>query len=150
MALEHAILVALLEQPGSGYELARRFERSIGRFWTATHQQIYRVLGRMEGDGWVRSEQVTQQGLRVAEEAAEQTDKALRQGEKAAHEVELRTAVSSALGTASYDELSVAEVSRRLEGLSTDQLQKVREFEKNNKNRETLIEQIDRKIRANS
>ena len=48
MALEHAILVSLLEQPGSGYELARRFDRSIGRFWTATHQQIYRVLKRME------------------------------------------------------------------------------------------------------
>jgi hypothetical protein len=28
------------------------------------------------------------------------------------------------------------------------QLEQVREFEKNNKNRETLIEQIDRKIRA--
>ncbi|TXS47717.1 PadR family transcriptional regulator, partial [Streptomyces sp. t39] len=26
MALEHAILVSLLEKPGSGYELARRFE----------------------------------------------------------------------------------------------------------------------------
>ena len=44
MALEHAILVSLLEKPGSGYELARRFERSIGYFWTATHQQIYRTL----------------------------------------------------------------------------------------------------------
>ena len=53
MALEHAILVSLLEQPGSGYELARRFERSIGYFWTATHQQIYRVLKRMESDGWI-------------------------------------------------------------------------------------------------
>ncbi|MFJ8632500.1 PadR family transcriptional regulator [Streptomyces sp. NPDC093568] len=51
MALEHAILVSLLEKPGSGYELARRFERSIGYFWTATHQQIYRVLKRMESDG---------------------------------------------------------------------------------------------------
>ncbi|GGQ07357.1 PadR family transcriptional regulator [Streptomyces roseolilacinus] len=53
MALDHAILVSLLEKPGSGYELARRFERSIGYFWTATHQQIYRVLKRMEADGWV-------------------------------------------------------------------------------------------------
>ncbi|MFI5495144.1 PadR family transcriptional regulator [Actinoplanes sp. NPDC051859] len=58
MALEHAILVSLLEQPGSGYELARRFERSIGRFWTATHQQIYRVLKRMETDGWITADQV--------------------------------------------------------------------------------------------
>src|SRR3954454_22831142 len=62
MALEHAILVSLLEQPGSGYELARRFERSIGRFWTATHQQIYRVLRRMEADGWVTAEEGDQDG----------------------------------------------------------------------------------------
>ncbi|MFI8287979.1 PadR family transcriptional regulator [Streptomyces sp. ms191] len=62
MALEHAILVSLLEKPGSGYELARRFERSIGYFWTATHQQIYRVLKRMENDGWVDVRDVPQQG----------------------------------------------------------------------------------------
>ena len=62
MALEHAILVSLSEQAGSGLDLTRRFDRSIGFFWTATHQQIYRVLGRMEGDGWVRSEHVSQQG----------------------------------------------------------------------------------------
>ncbi len=62
VALEHAILVSLLEQPGSGYELARRFDRSIGRFWTATHQQIYRVLRRMEADGWVTAEEIGQDG----------------------------------------------------------------------------------------
>ncbi|KQX46320.1 MULTISPECIES: PadR family transcriptional regulator [unclassified Streptomyces] len=62
MAIEHAILVSLLEQPGSGYELARRFERSIGYFWTASHQQIYRVLKRMESDGWVDVRDVPQQG----------------------------------------------------------------------------------------
>ncbi|MGH4033481.1 PadR family transcriptional regulator [Actinomycetota bacterium Odt1-20B] len=61
MALEHAILVSLLERPGSGYELARRFDRSIGYFWAATHQQIYRVLKRMEGDGWVDARAVVQQ-----------------------------------------------------------------------------------------
>ncbi|GAA2934797.1 PadR family transcriptional regulator [Streptomyces enissocaesilis] len=61
MALEHAILVSLLEKPGSGYELARRFDRSIGYFWTATHQQIYRVLKRMEGDGWIDVREMPQQ-----------------------------------------------------------------------------------------
>ncbi|ROR92843.1 PadR family transcriptional regulator [Nocardioides aurantiacus] len=53
MSLEHALLVSLRERPGSGIELARRFDRSIGFFWQATHQQIYRVLRRMEDDGWV-------------------------------------------------------------------------------------------------
>src|SRR3954466_3110656 len=62
MALEHAILVSLPERAGSGYELARRFDKSIGYFWSATHQQIYRVLKRMEGSGWLNSESVTQEG----------------------------------------------------------------------------------------
>ncbi|MFH7599359.1 PadR family transcriptional regulator [Streptomyces racemochromogenes] len=62
MALDHAILVSLLEMPGSGYELARRFDRSIGYFWTATHQQIYRVLARMAGDGLLTVREVPQQG----------------------------------------------------------------------------------------
>jgi DNA-binding PadR family transcriptional regulator len=62
MALEHALLVALREQPASGLELSRRFGKSIGHFWSATHQQIYRVLARMEADGWVVAETVAQQG----------------------------------------------------------------------------------------
>ena len=62
MALEHAILVSLSERRASGLDLTRRFDRSIGFFWSATHQQIYRVLGRMEADGWVRCEHVAQHG----------------------------------------------------------------------------------------
>ncbi|HEX2770955.1 MAG TPA: PadR family transcriptional regulator [Micromonosporaceae bacterium] len=62
MALEHALLVALRERPASGLELTRRFERSIGFFWHATHQQIYRVLGRMEGEGWLSVRRVAQTG----------------------------------------------------------------------------------------
>jgi hypothetical protein len=46
--------------------------------------------------------------------------------------------------------LSVAEISRRLDGLTAERLRAVREFEKRNKDRETLIKQIDRRIRANS
>jgi DNA-binding PadR family transcriptional regulator len=61
VALPHAILVALCEQAGSGYELARRFDRSIGYFWAATHQQIYRTLRVMENDGWVDVDVVEQQ-----------------------------------------------------------------------------------------
>jgi DNA-binding PadR family transcriptional regulator len=62
VALEHAILVSLTERPASGLDLTRRFDRSIGFFWSATHQQIYRVLARMEADGWVASERVAQHG----------------------------------------------------------------------------------------
>jgi len=53
MSIQHALLVSLLEKPSSGYELANRFDRSIGYFWQATHQQIYRELGRMAERGWI-------------------------------------------------------------------------------------------------
>lgn len=55
MSLPHALLTALAERPGSGSELADRFDRSIGYFWQATHQQIYRELGRLEETGWIES-----------------------------------------------------------------------------------------------
>ncbi|MFI9169875.1 PadR family transcriptional regulator [Streptomyces lincolnensis] len=55
MSLPHAILTALLEKPSSGLELTRRFDRSIGYFWSATHQQIYRELGKLEAEGFIRT-----------------------------------------------------------------------------------------------
>lgn len=48
MSLSHALLTALIECPSSGLELAKRFDRSIGYFWPATHQQIYRELAKLE------------------------------------------------------------------------------------------------------
>ncbi len=42
------------------------------------------------------------------------------------------------------------EVSDRLEGLSTEELRTVRDYEERNKNRDTLLEELDRKIRGGS
>ena len=47
-----------------------------------------------------------------------------------------------------YDEMNVEEVSERLDGLSVEELQLVRDHEETNKKRETLLERMDRKIRA--
>jgi uncharacterized protein YktB (UPF0637 family) len=51
---------------------------------------------------------------------------------------------------AGYDEMNVREIGERLEGLTAAEIRTVREHEKRNKNRETLIEQFDRKLRAAS
>lgn len=56
MSIQHALLTSLLEKPSTGYELANRFDRSIGYFWQATHQQIYRELGRMVTAGWLMAQ----------------------------------------------------------------------------------------------
>src|SRR5215204_7741194 len=49
-----------------------------------------------------------------------------------------------------YDELTVEEVSGRLGGLSAEELRVVRDYEERNKNRDTLLEELDRKIRGDS
>ena len=134
--------------------------RSLTQNWAGAYRDFFSPFAYMrEGikttqraaqQGLEATEQVARQGLRVAEEAAEQTEEVLKQTEKATKKAEIRTAVFGALKTTNYDELTVEEISRRIEGLPTAELKKVREFEKQNKNRETLIDQIDRKIRANS
>jgi hypothetical protein len=132
--------------------LAQAWAGAYGDFFSpfAYFREGLRTGQQAARQGLEATEQVARQGLRIAEEATEQTDEILRQTEKATKEAELRTAVFGALQTANYEELSVAEISKRLDGKAVEQLRKVREFEKRNKNRETLIEQIDRKIRANS
>jgi hypothetical protein len=49
---------------------------------------------------------------------------------------------------AGYDEMTVAEISEKLDKLSAEELKWVKDYEKRNKNRDTLIEQIDRKSKA--
>jgi seryl-tRNA synthetase len=49
-----------------------------------------------------------------------------------------------------YDELNVEEVSARLGALSAEDLREVRDYEERNKNRDTILEQLDRRIRSGS
>ena len=62
----------------------------------------------------------------------------------------LRHVESNGFPIAGYDELNVKEIADRLDGMSAVEIRTVREYEKQNKNRETLIEQFDRKRRAAS
>ncbi len=62
MALSHAILATLVGGACSGYDLRKQFEGSVGFFWQASFQQIYRELSKLEEQGWVHSETVHQAG----------------------------------------------------------------------------------------
>ena len=130
----------------SPFAYARQGTRAFQR---ATRQGL-EATEQVARQGLRVAEETTRQGLRVAEEATERTEDVLRRTEEATREAELKTAVFGALGTTDYDALTVDEISSRIDGLSNEQLRKVREFEKNHKNRETLITQIDRKTRADN
>jgi len=62
VALGDAILVCLTERPMTGYELAKTFDSSIGFFWKADHQQIYRELTKLRERGHVQGREVVQSG----------------------------------------------------------------------------------------
>jgi hypothetical protein len=119
------------------------------------------------------TQQVAQQGLRVAEEATVKAEQATAKAEQATmeakqataktqaetreaalrleeetREVALQAAVHRSLETKNYEALNVDEVSKKLDGLSATELKKVREYEEHNKNRETLIAEIDRRLSA--
>lgn len=84
MALSEAILVCLTDRPMSGYDLAKTFDASIGFFWRASHQQIYRELGKLREKGYVVSEEVSQDGKpnRIIHTLTPAGQKALREWSK--------------------------------------------------------------------
>lgn len=52
MSLRYALLGLLAEEPASGYDLGRKFERNLRRYaWHAQHSQIYPELNRLAADG---------------------------------------------------------------------------------------------------
>jgi DNA-binding PadR family transcriptional regulator len=55
-------MTALIEDEMSGYDLARAFDSSLGFFWVASHQQIYRELRRLLEQGMVTCRTEEQRG----------------------------------------------------------------------------------------
>lgn len=62
----------------------------------------------------------------------------------------VETGVNGGFPIPGYDELNVGEIVGQIDGLTAAQIREVREYEKRNKNRETLIEQLDRRLKAAS
>ncbi|WP_433832399.1 PadR family transcriptional regulator [Actinoplanes sp. CA-015351] len=60
MALRNALLAALIDRESSGYDLAKKFRVSVANFWTATPQQLYRELEKMESEGLLTARVVKQ------------------------------------------------------------------------------------------
>jgi len=62
MALAQALLAVLVKQPCSGYDLTKYFDSSVGFFWKASHQQIYRELTHLEEEGLLNAQVIAQAG----------------------------------------------------------------------------------------
>lgn len=63
MALKQTILAFLSRQPLSGYEVAKEFAGGVGAcFWKASQQQVYAELARLEQQGCVTYQAISQPG----------------------------------------------------------------------------------------
>ncbi|RNL84399.1 PadR family transcriptional regulator [Halostreptopolyspora alba] len=90
MSLRHGLLGLLAEGPASGYDLARRFQESLGLVWPAQHPRIYVELSRLAQDGLAevdshgprgrKAYRITDDGLHEVRRwlAAEEIDHTLR------------------------------------------------------------------------
>ncbi len=125
----------LAEQLGSTYE---GLFSSWDRYAKENLRRAQQVTEQVAERGIEAAEQVSRQGLRVAEDAAEQTERAARKADP------------NDLPIKDYDKSNVSEISSKLDGLTVADLRKVEAYEKRNKNRETVIEQIERKTKAAS
>lgn len=60
MALQDALLAALSGGESSGYDLSKAFDVTVANFWTATPQQLYRELEKMQAAGLIEARIVEQ------------------------------------------------------------------------------------------
>jgi hypothetical protein len=70
--------------------------------------------------------------------------------EQTARIIETTAPSDGSLPIAGYDENSVGEITARMDALTVDELERLKRYERRNKNRETLIREIERRIRATS
>ncbi|MFD8809946.1 PadR family transcriptional regulator [Streptomyces sp. NPDC059627] len=61
MSLRHALLGLLVFRPGSGYDLLKMFDTSLGHVWPARQSQVYGELTKLDAGGLIT---VTDEGPR--------------------------------------------------------------------------------------
>jgi hypothetical protein len=90
-----------------------------------------------------------ERGRMTRDDAAELLAEIVRRGEGLLAGPADRVRRAAGLGTfpiAGYDDMTVAEVAERLDGLSTADLRRVHDHERRNANRKTVLAAIERKL----
>ncbi len=90
------------------------------------------------------------QTVRKTAQANQKTawDTQKRASEETARVIETTAPTNGSLPIAGYDEKGVGDITARLDTITRDQLQRLKDYERRNKNRGTLIRELDRRIGA--
>jgi len=151
-ARKSQLLTQEYEKRGGGYKGEKGQSQKNLEKWTEEEWQTKEGDANARGDGETKRYLPKKAWENMSEEEKEETEKKKREGSKKGQQHvsntdEAKQARKDAeVPLTNYDDLSVDEIERKIQGLSKDDVQAVRDYEKNNKNRKTLLETLDSKI----
>ena len=166
MAQEFSELVAnnLREQAEGGRSAAQRFSEQAERQQEAGRAMAQESVGAYmdfldaafsqyrAGTEWAAGnvqEGAMASGRTAAGMMGAVTDATARTMDAAAEGAQ-RTAETATFPIVGYDEMNVEEISDRVDALTDEQVRRLRDYEKANQNRKTLIERFESRLRASS
>jgi hypothetical protein len=152
-ARKSQLLTQEYEKRGGGYKGEKGEPQKDLEKWTEEEWQT------SEGDADARQDGETRRYLpkkaweNMSEEEKEQTESKKREGSKqdqqyVANTEEAKQARKQAAAPPlkDYDDLGVEEVEKKAKGLSKNEIRDLLDYEKQHKNRKTLVEALDRKL----
>lgn len=152
-ARKSQLLTREYEKRGGGYKGEKDDSQKNLEKWTDEEWQTQEGDIKARGDDGETKRYLPKKAWEnMSEEEKRETEKKKREGSKrgeqhVANTQEARQARkgSQAPPLKGYDDLSVEEVEKKVQRLSTEEIRKLRNYEKGHKYRKTLIESLDRK-----
>jgi hypothetical protein len=141
--LSQGMAQAFFEQWGNAFASTTHVERP------AQEQSRSEVTEPTSNGAQKSTEPAAEETRKSTEVAAQDAQETRKSTEIAAEDAEKNTD-TAAFPIDGYDEMNVDEVSERLDGLSADELKRVRKYEKRNKDRGSLRKEMKQKIEATS
>jgi polyhydroxyalkanoate synthesis regulator phasin len=127
-------------------------EELVGRLVTRSRDQaedliaqLERVLSQVRDAPGRAKQQVGDRAGRAHKRAVKAVDKPLARADRVR-----RAARVPGFPITAYDQLSIRQIDRRLQGLSAGELRRVRDYERRNKGRKSLLRSLDRKLQRAS
>jgi hypothetical protein len=151
-ARKSQLLTQEYEKRGGGYKGEKGESQKNLEKWTEEEWQTKEGDADARGDGETKRYLPKKAWENMSEEEKEETERKKREGSKqgqqyVANTDEAKQARKRATPPLNdYDDLGVEEVEKKAKGLSKDELQDLLDYEKQHKNRKTLVEALNRKL----
>ena len=151
-ARKSQLLTREYEKQGGDYKGEKDKSQKNLENWTAEEWQTKEGDANARGDGETKRYLPKEAWENLSEEEKEETEEKKREGSKKGQQHVSNTDEAKnarkdvQVPLKNYDDLTVDEIKSKAHGLSKDDVEAVRDYEKNNQNRKTLLEALDSKV----